>query len=103
MKHEITIKIDSAMLESYSDSFLATAHHVAQANPAPIENRNAGELADAIRNEIVRRWLKAQEPERYHHTSAHYFWDICQRAGKWQDGEWRPNSAAPASNGRTEL
>jgi len=33
-KHQITIEIDESMLASYSNEYLATCWHLAQANPA---------------------------------------------------------------------
>jgi hypothetical protein len=62
-KSAITVEIDDALLASYADSHLATLWHVAQANPAPHGDRHAGELAERIGREIIRRWLSASQPE----------------------------------------
>ena len=73
MSTEITISIDKDRLRSYTDSFLAVAWHVAQANPAPIEDRDAGELAEFIGREIVSRWLSTVEPELWNRQGTHYW------------------------------
>jgi hypothetical protein len=70
---EITISIDKNRLRSYTDSSLAVAWHVAQANPAPIGDADAGELAEVVGWEIIRRWLSTVEPELWHHQGRHYF------------------------------
>ncbi|MDP9144694.1 MAG: hypothetical protein M3N43_08350 [Actinomycetota bacterium] len=74
MKYTIAIEIDEAALAGYSDEFLATAWHVAQANPAPHGDRAAGELAAKVGSEIVRRWLRDVAPEMYHHQGRDYYW-----------------------------
>ncbi len=59
---EITIKVDDAELGSYSDEFLAACWHAAQWNPAPHGDHAAGELAERIGREIIRRWLRGVPP-----------------------------------------
>jgi hypothetical protein len=63
----ITVEIDAGKVHSYSDSFLATAWHLAQVNPAPHGDRSAGQLVERLAREIVRRWLSKVEPELWHH------------------------------------
>lgn len=74
MKASITFEIDTAHLRSWSDSYLATLWHIAQANPAPIQDRDAGRLAEAIGREIIRRFLAATEPELWNHQGEHHLW-----------------------------
>ena len=61
-KTETTIKIDGAKLGGYSDEFLAACWHAAQWNPAPHGEHAAGELAERISREIIRRWLRGVPP-----------------------------------------
>ena len=46
MKTSITITVDEAALPGLTDGYLAALWHAAQANPAPIEDRAAGKVAD---------------------------------------------------------
>lgn len=73
MSVDITISIDRHRLSSYTDSFLAVAWHVAQANPAAIDDLDAGELAEVVGREIVRRWLRTVEPDLWAHQGSHYY------------------------------
>jgi hypothetical protein len=70
-KHAITIEFDTASLSSYTDEFLAQLWHVGQANPAPITDRYAGEIAENIGREIIRRWLERAQPALWHHQGRH--------------------------------
>lgn len=85
---EITIKIERGELRRYSDEFLAAAWHVAQANPASIEDKEAGELAEYIGREIVRRWLRATEPAMWHHQGRHHAQMNLSRFAKWDGEAW---------------
>jgi hypothetical protein len=99
--HEITIAIDEAQLTRYSDGHLATLWHVAQANPAPHADKAAGELAERIGREVIRRWLRTAPTEVYHHQGRDYYWHQLTRFAKytppagttafsedWHHGEW---------------
>lgn len=75
MKVTITINIDTASIESYTDTYVAQLWHVAQANPAdPFKDRDAGLLAETIGREIIRRFVKRTGPELWHHQGHHYDW-----------------------------
>ena len=74
MKVDITITIDTDALTTLTDSYLACLWHVAQANPAPIENREAGDVAESIGREIVRRFLVNTQPELWSHQGRHAEW-----------------------------
>jgi hypothetical protein len=101
----ITIEIDDAQLTTYPDAHLAALWHVAQANPALHADPNAGLLAERIGREIIRRWLRATEPELYHHQGHSYYWaELCKLAtfqpgdadpgsSRWYDGVWVPRTA----------
>ncbi len=80
---EIVFEIDQAALGGYSDSWLAALWHVGQANPAPHGDRAAGELAEGIGREIIRRWLAAAPPELWRHQGRDYYWDRLRRLGHW--------------------
>lgn len=74
MKTTISIEIDTQSLETLSDQYLAQLWHVAQANPAPIEDPAAGDVTEAIAREIVRRWLASVPPELWAHQGRHAPW-----------------------------
>lgn len=91
----ITIEIDPAEIGQYSDQRLALAWHVAQANPARHGDHAAGELAERIGWEIIRRWLGGVPPEMYAHQGNAYYWDQLRRFATYRpgdpefhDGEW---------------
>jgi hypothetical protein len=96
-RHIVSIEIDEAFLSGYSDSFLATLWHVAQANPASIDDPDAGELAERIGREIIRRWLREVPPELWHHQGLHYYGDQLRQLGTWVDGVFVPHDRAVAS------
>lgn len=95
-KHQITIEIDTDNLQSLTDSYIASAWHVAQQNPAPYGDKAAGELVEQIGREIIRRWLAQQGPELYNHQGRDYFWNILRQHGRWTgpNQEWQPNETA---------
>jgi hypothetical protein len=99
-KIAITIEINPHDLRSYTDTHLATLWHVAQANPAAFDDRAAGELAEHIGREVIRRWLTTRQPELWTHQGEHYYWNTLRRLGKWVDGEFVPD-ANPAENEAT--
>ncbi len=72
MEHTIAIKFSADALPSYTDSFLAALWHLAQANPAPIDDREAGDIAEKIGREIIRRFLAATPPELWAHQGLHH-------------------------------
>lgn len=102
----ITIDIDIDRLSGYTDSYLALAWHVAQANPAPHGDKAAGELVERIGREIIRRWLGVSKPELWHHQGRDYYWSQLTKlatytpggpAGspEWHDGEWTVKATEP--------
>lgn len=74
MKTAITITVDHTSLSSLADDYLAALWHVAQANPAPIEDREAGRVAEAIGREIIRRFLANTPPMLWAHQGGHADW-----------------------------
>jgi hypothetical protein len=84
--HAITIEIDDAKLTSYTDQRLALYWHAAQANPAEHGEYMAGELAEHIGREIVRRWLRGVEPELWRHQGRDHYWRELVRFAKYEPG-----------------
>jgi hypothetical protein len=99
MKTTVTIEINTDQLSALDDRTLAAHWHVAQANPAPMENQEAGELVEIIGREIIRRWLKEVPPELWHHQGNNHYWNILREHGQWLpvngdniNRQWIPNS-----------
>lgn len=75
MKTSITIAVDTDSLKTETDSQLASLWHVAQANPAdPFQDRAAGQLAEIVGREIIRRFLLNAPPELWKHQGGHFDW-----------------------------
>jgi hypothetical protein len=88
--------------------------HVGQANPDDgFEASIAGDLAERIGREIIRRWLRGITPEMYHHQGRHYYWhqlaklatyqppaDAPSGSPEWHRGQWiaRTTQPPPASD-----
>lgn len=68
---EITIRFERGMLQSYTDEHLACLHYVCQANPADIDDMEAIEAAEAVKAEIVTRWLRKAPIALFHHQGRH--------------------------------
>jgi hypothetical protein len=96
-KVSITIEIDDGDLARRSDEGLALYWHVAQANPAAHGDKDAGEVAERIGREIIRRWLGGAAPALWTHQGRdHYRSELC-KLGKWNaDQEFVPSVAGPA-------
>ena len=90
MNAEITFRIDTGTLPQVTDRYLAALWHIAQANPAPIEDAGAGDLAEYIGREIIRRFLAATPPELWAHQERHA--EFCKRLALQQAEHMR---AAP--------
>jgi hypothetical protein len=82
-KREIMIAFDTDSLQDYSDQFLATLWHVAQANPAPITDRDAGDTAEAIGREIIRRWMERVPVALWNHQGRHAPSCVLTDNGHW--------------------
>lgn len=99
MKVAVTIEIDTDRLSSYVDSYLVGLYHVAQLNPAPMEDLEAGKLADRIKDEIVRRWLKDTPGEAYSHSEGQAYWRELTKHCIWDGKQWVPR---PVPQGQEE-
>ena len=71
MKVDITITIDTDALQTLDDAYLACLWHVAQANPAPIQDDAAGYVAEAVGREIITRFLANSPPPLWWHQGKH--------------------------------
>jgi hypothetical protein len=90
VKTAITIVVDTDSLSGYDDRYIAQLWHVAQANPAPLGDRDACDLAGALGAEIMRRWLAKAPVELYTHMPSHFEWKGLQDVGaKFIDGRWQ--------------
>lgn len=74
MKLDITIPVDTDTLPNLRDEYLVALWHAAQANPAPIEDRAAARVAEAIGREIIRRFLATTPPLLWEKQGSHAAW-----------------------------
>lgn len=95
---DVTVSIKKGNLGRTPDATLALYWHVAQANPAPIGDKLAGDMVQAIGWEIIRRWLGGVKPEMYHHQADSYYWQNLRRFAKWNGETWEatPETIAEA-------
>ena len=91
MKTTVTFEIEPEKLSGYTDEYLASLWYVAQANPEPIENKEAGELAEYIGREIIRRFLDNTPPPLWSHQGAHHARLLLTEYGKYNEGVWEPH------------
>lgn len=93
MKAAITIEVDTDRLEGLRDEYLAALWYVTQANPAPIEDRQAGQLAEHVGRAIITRFLKSTPPLLWDHQGKHADWCELQKAKEEASGA--PRYSAP--------
>ncbi|MBS0501136.1 MAG: hypothetical protein JSR74_12535 [Proteobacteria bacterium] len=90
MRTAITFEIDTDGLDSKTEAYLAQLWHIAQANPAPLGDRDAGDLVAHVSTEIIRRWLSGVRPDLYSHQSRDHYWKVLTSLGaRFIDGAWR--------------
>jgi len=88
----VTFEIDPNLLDSKTDEYLAELWHIAQANPAPFGDLEAGRLVEKVGREIIKRWLNQTGAELWNHQGCHYAQNILMEHGEHgSDGKWRPN------------
>lgn len=89
MKTRINFEIDTDTLTQVTDEHLAQLWHISQANPVEIDNREAGQLAEHVAREIVRRFLAATPPALWAHQGCHADWCLVQqlKAGSFTAGD----------------
>lgn len=71
MKTSITFEIDTDSLGGYTDEYIAALWYIAQANPAPIEDRDASRLAEWVGREIIKRWMATTPVPLWNHQGRH--------------------------------
>lgn len=71
MKTSITFEIDTDKLDGYTDEHIAELWYIAQANPAPIEDRDASQLAELVGREIIKRWMAETPVPLWNHQGRH--------------------------------
>ena len=71
MKANISFDIDTNDLSRVSDEHLVTLWYVVQANPAPIDDEEAGELAEQVGREIIARWVRGTPVPLWYHQGRH--------------------------------
>lgn len=71
MIHEIVIKVEDDSLGCFTDEYLASLWHVAQINPKPIRDSDAGALAERVGREIIRRFCLRVGPPLWEHQGRH--------------------------------
>lgn len=74
MKTAVTFEIDTDTLRNVTDTYLVNLWHVAQSNPAPMADRDAGRLAEQIGREIIRRFITERDPELWARQGAHAYY-----------------------------
>ncbi|SPK73080.1 conserved protein of unknown function [Cupriavidus taiwanensis] len=107
MEHHVTFHIDTERLQGYTDSHIASLWHIAQANPAPLNDLDAGELAEAIGREIIKRWLCWAGAPLWDRQGHHHYWDALKDHCWWDGERWVPKgqkaAADAAANGSQEV
>lgn len=76
MKTTIQFEIDSSELPIVSDEYLAELWYIAQANPAPTEDKTAGAIAECVGREIIARWIRSTEIPLWSHQGKHAWMTI---------------------------
>lgn len=76
MNVSISFEVATDSLATLADDYLCALWHVAQANPAGMQDRAAGQLAEHIGREIIRRFLANTPPLLWAHQGAHA--DFCE-------------------------
>lgn len=89
----ITITIEWAELSRYPDSHLAMLWGLAQANPAPHGDHAAGEIAERIGREIIRRFVANAGVALWKHQGRDYYWSELGRLAVFKEGEWVPRES----------
>lgn len=99
MKATICINVDTDSIESLEDSYLAALWHASQATSAPAASAEAGQLADQIATEIVRRWLGSVRPMLYERSLERSYWETLHQHGCWDGpgGSWKPRSGVDST------
>lgn len=88
MKTAITFDIDTTRLQSYSDEYIAALWHIAQVNPAPHGDHDAGVLVEHIGREIVLRWLRGVPVPVWNLQGRDHYHQQLIRFARWDGSKW---------------
>ena len=97
MEHQVTFHIDTGKLPHFTDSYIASLWHIAQANPAPFEDAKACELAEAIGREIIRRWLAWAGAPLWDRQGVHQYAGVREHV-RWDGEKWVPKAGPAAAD-----
>lgn len=91
----ISFSVQADQLDLVTDEYLHALWYIAQANPAPHGDAEAGSLVFAITDEIVKRWLAQAPTERFNHQVGDHMAETLRRHGSWSAamGEWLPHGS----------
>ncbi|CAJ0819201.1 hypothetical protein LMG19087_03687 [Ralstonia wenshanensis] len=93
MKTTITFNIDTDRLQSYSDEYIAALWHIAQVNPAPHADHDAGVLVEHIGREIILRWLRGVPVPVWNVQGRDYYHQQLIRFARWNGADWVADAA----------
>ena len=88
MKTNVTFNIDTDRLPTYSDEYIAALWHIAQLNPAPHADHDAGVVVEHIGREIVMRWLRGVPVPLWNIQGRDYYRQQLNRFARWNGVEW---------------
>lgn len=88
----VTIEIDDSELAACPAAGLALYWHLVQASPVPFADKAAGELAERIGREIIRRWLRGVRPRLWDRLGSDYYWNELIKLGRWENGTFIPDA-----------
>jgi len=93
MKTAITFNIDTTTLMTLSDEYIAALWYIAQNNPVPHGDHDAGVLVEHIGREIIQRWMRGVPVPVWNiQGSDHYHKSITQFA-RWNGVAWVASAA----------
>lgn len=58
-------------LPSLTDEYLCACWHISQANPCDIKEKDAGDFAEQVGREIIRRFILKTGPALWNHQGKH--------------------------------
>lgn len=58
-------------LPSFTDEYLCALWHISQVNPCDISEREAGDFAEQVGREIIKRFIAQTGPELWSHQGRH--------------------------------
>jgi len=94
MKTAITFNIDTTTLMTLSDEYIAALWYIAQNNPAPHGDHDAGVLVEHVGREIIQRWMRGVPVPVWNIQGRdHYHKNLTQFA-RWNGVAWVAGAVA---------